>query len=72
MRKAGIKDASLHSLRHSHASNLLSMGVSLPAVSARLGHANTNITATVYAHALPADDQNAASKWDELVTRKVQ
>jgi integrase len=42
------------------------------AVSTRLGHANTNITATVYAHALPADDQNAASKWDELVTRKVQ
>jgi integrase len=39
---------------------------------ARLGHANTNITASIHAHALPADDQKAADKWYELITRKVQ
>ena len=36
LRKAGIKDASLHSMRHTHGSHLLSRGVPLPAVSARL------------------------------------
>lgn len=72
MQKAGIADASLHTLRHTHASGLLSSGVSLTTVSARLGHANTNITATVYAHALPADDQPAADKWDELLRGKLQ
>jgi site-specific recombinase XerC len=72
MVKAQIPNASLHTLRHAHASGLLSRGVSLAAVSARLGHANTNITAAVYAHALPADDQHAADNWDELLTRKPQ
>jgi integrase len=72
MKKAGISDASLHTLRHTHASGLLSNGVPLPVVSARLGHANTHVTATIYAHALPADDQRAADQWDEFLKGKVQ
>jgi integrase len=72
MQKARIKNASLHTLRHTHASGLLSERVPLPTVSARLGHANTNITASIYAHAMPADDQHAADKWDELMNPKVQ
>ncbi len=72
MKKAGIKGASLHTLRHTDASGFLSNGVPLPVVSARLGHANTHVTATIYAHALPADDQHAADKWDELLKEKVQ
>ena len=68
IRKAGITDASLHSLRHAHASNLLSRGVPLTAISARLGHANANITARIYCHALPLDDQRAADEWDRLLT----
>jgi len=67
LRKAGIRNASLHSLRHSHASNLLSRGVPLPAVSERLGHSNANVTARIYAHALPSDDQRAADEWDSVV-----
>jgi integrase len=70
--KAGIKDASFHTLRHSHASNLISRGVPLPAVSARLGHADTNITARIYSHALPADDQRAADVWDALIDEPLQ
>lgn len=72
MRKAGISEASFHTLRHTHASNLLSRGVPLPAVSARLGHSDTNVTARVYSHALPADDQRAADVWDSIVGAKVQ
>jgi integrase len=72
MRKAGIKDASLHSLRHSHASGLLSKGGPLPAVSARLGHADTNITTGIYSHALPDDDNRAADTWENIVRGPVQ
>jgi integrase len=72
LRKAAIKDASLHSLRHSHASNLISRGVPVPAVSARLGHADPSITNRIYAHALPDDDTRAANEWDGLIDGPVQ
>jgi len=72
MRKAGIKDASLHTLRHTHASSLLSKGVPLPAVSSRLGHADTNITARIYSHALPEDDVRAADAWENVVRGPIQ
>ncbi|MGH9721917.1 MAG: tyrosine-type recombinase/integrase, partial [Bryobacteraceae bacterium] len=63
-RKAGLKNVSFHTLRHSHGSQLLSDGVPLPAVSKRLGHADVYTTAKVYAHALPKDDAAAADAWD--------
>lgn len=71
MKKAGI-NGSIHMLRHSHASVLLSAGVPLPAVSARLGHADTNVTARVYSHALPDDDRRGADTWDKLIGGPVQ
>jgi len=67
LRKAGIEDASLHSLRHANATNLLSKGVPVAVVSARLGHADPSITNRIYNHALPADDKRAADEWDEIV-----
>ncbi len=72
LREAGIKDASMHSLRHSHASNLISRGVPVPAVSARLGHADVSITNRIYAHAIPDDDLRAADEWDGLLDGPVQ
>lgn len=42
----------LHSLRHTHASMLLSGGVQLLSVSKRLGHADPSITMRTYAHLL--------------------
>ena len=59
MRKAGVKEGSIHTLRHTHASSLLSRG-------------DTNITARVYSHALPADDQRAADAWDNIIEAPVQ
>jgi integrase len=60
MRKVGLHGVSLHSLRHSHATSLLSKGVPIAVVSARLGHADQNITLPIYSHALPADTKAAA------------
>ncbi len=68
-KKAGLKDVSLHTLRHSHGSQLLSAGVPLPAVSKRLGHTNVYVTATVYAHALTSDESTAAEKWESAMKR---
>ena len=41
-----------HGLRHTSASIMLAGGVPLIVVSRQLGHANPNITATIYAHLL--------------------
>jgi integrase len=61
---AGLSGVSLHSLRHSHASELLSQGAPITAVAERLGHASPNITLGIYSHALPADNQAAAVLWN--------
>ncbi|MFN3323387.1 MAG: tyrosine-type recombinase/integrase [Bryobacteraceae bacterium] len=63
------KGAALHLLRHSHGSQLLANGVPLPAVSERLGHSSTYVTATVYSHAIHGQDDEAARKWEEYQQR---
>jgi integrase len=68
--KAGFTGVSLHTLRHSHGSQLLSAGVALPAVSKRLGHTNVYVTATVYAHALQGDESTAVAKWETAMNRE--
>jgi integrase len=65
--QAGLKGISLHSLRHSHGSQLLSAGVPLPAVSKRLGHSTPRVTAEIYSHALPEDEEAAAGVWETLM-----
>ena len=64
-RKVACPGIGLHSMRHTHASELLSHGVPIPTVSKRLGHANPSITLRLYAHALESDELIAAKRWDE-------
>jgi integrase len=63
------KGANLHALRHTHASSLLSEGVPLPVVSARLGHSSMRTTSDIYAHMINGQDQEAANKWAEFKRR---
>ena len=44
--------ASLHTVRHSHASLLLEKGVDIATVSERVGHSSVATTAAIYSHAL--------------------
>ncbi len=67
-KKAGLLGVSMHTMRHSHGSQLLSLGVPLPTVSKRLGHSNVHVTATVYSHALPDDEIAAARIWNEAMS----
>lgn len=55
--KAGVKRIRVHDLRHSCASYLISKGVSILAVSKRLGHATTQQTLNTYSHMMPSDQQ---------------
>lgn len=52
----------LHDLRHSSASVLISMGVPIGDVSDRLGHATAGFTLTVYRHAMPGAQEAAAAR----------
>jgi integrase len=57
---AGIRVGRLHDLRHSHATHLLTRGIPVHIVGARLGHSSPTITLSTYAHVLPKTDEQAA------------
>jgi integrase len=58
----GFDGLTFHALRHTHASILIGQNVPITSVSKRLGHANSQITLSVYAHALKgAEDQAFAA-----------
>ncbi|KRN13424.1 phage-related integrase [Fructilactobacillus fructivorans] len=63
----GIKDITFHGLRHTHASYLLSMGISIQYVSKRLGHKNISITQQVYAHLLESKEDEEAKKTKKIL-----
>jgi integrase len=53
LKSAGLpRSVRFHDLRHTAASIMLGQNVPLPVVSCVLGHANPNITATLYSHML--------------------
>lgn len=59
-KQAGIKELTLHGLRHSHASYLIQKGVAITAISRRLGHSNPAITLSTYSHCYKDSDTEIA------------
>src|SRR5215211_1006628 len=53
---------SLHSLRHGYASMLIAHGLNVAFVSRQLGHANPNVTLSVYAHLFEQAEHAAAAR----------
>jgi integrase len=51
---------SLHALRHTHASMLISKGVDILTISRRLGHSKPSVTLDVYGHLIKGTDAAAA------------
>lgn len=48
----------IHTIRHTYATNLIGRGIPIPEVSRILGHSNAAITLSVYAHAVPSGNSN--------------
>jgi integrase len=65
IKRAGLKDARIHDLRHSHASVLLSKNVHPKIMSERLGHSKIGITMDLYSHAIPSLQEQAVQVFDE-------
>ena len=65
----GISDVRFHDLRHTHATHLLTSGVPIHVVSARLGHASIQTTVDVYGHVLPASDMEAGLVMERRLSR---
>jgi len=59
--RIGMPEVTFHSLRHTHASQLIDAGVDIVTISKRLGHAKPDITLRVYAHLFRKDDGKAAA-----------
>lgn len=55
-----LPEVTLHGLRHTNATALLSNGADLSAVSKRLGHSKTSTTINIYAHVLDNADRETA------------
>jgi integrase len=68
-RRAGISDVSIHSLRHTHVTELLRAGINPKVVSERVGHSSVAFTLQRYAHALPDMQRDAADEAERLVAR---
>lgn len=62
----GLPRTRFHDLRHAHATQLLSAGVHVKAVSERLGHSSTSFTMDVYSAVIPSMGRTAADAADHL------
>lgn len=66
IKKAGLKDVTFHTLRHTAASHLAQAGVNLLSISKILGHSTTQMTAR-YAHLSPDYQAKAISVLDRVL-----
>ncbi len=64
---SGVRRIKFHGLRHTSATLSPKAGVPVKVVAQRLGHAKTDITNDIYAHALPAMQKDAAAKLSSLL-----
>ena len=65
--ETGLKRIRIHDFRHSHASFLISKGLSIVAVAKRLGHKDIEQTLNTYAHLLKSDESKIIDKLDSIL-----
>lgn len=66
VKAAGLDGVNFHTLRHTHASQLLEAGVNIQVVSKRLGHSSVSTTMNIYAHLLPSLDETAVNVLNQI------
>lgn len=65
-RKAGIENATMHTLRHTYATRCFEAGVNIKAISEQLGHANVKTTYNIYVHLLEDTKVKEIDKLSEI------
>lgn len=70
LQRAGLPPVSLHSLRHTNATLLITSGINVRTVSARLGHSQTSTTMNIYAEAIQSAEAAAAESLDERLLNR--
>lgn len=68
----GFPNLLFHELRHTQATQLLANGVDIKTVQNRLGHSSASVTLNFYSHAMPGNDQKAASLIGDLFSGKAK
>ena len=63
LRRAGLRDANIKTLRHSYASGLIASGAPITELQHRLGHSNPAVTLKVYSHWFKDADTGAADRF---------
>jgi integrase len=66
--RLGLKKVPLYSLRHAHATDLLSQGTNPKVVAERLGHSNVGITLNTYSHVVPGIQEDTMASFDKSLT----
>lgn len=67
-KRAGLPPGvTYYSFRHTHATMLLSAGVNIKIIQARLGHASISTTLNTYAHVMANDEEQAAGAIEKLL-----
>ncbi|MHC1719111.1 MAG: tyrosine-type recombinase/integrase [Clostridiaceae bacterium] len=67
-----LDKVTLHGLRHTSATLMISQKVDIATVSKRLGHANISTTLNIYTHALKELDKTASDKLGNLLLKSDQ
>lgn len=70
LEKAGLPHVRFHDLRHTHATQLLQLGVHVKVVQERLGHSTVTMTLDTYSHVLPGLQEDAAAKLNGVLKAK--
>lgn len=67
VKKAGVPNIRIHSLRHSTASALINSGATVTFISKFLGHSSTKETLDTYAHFFPNETDAMADRMNKLL-----
>lgn len=67
--KSKFKHVRFHDLRHTHATQLLKVGIHPKIVSERLGHSNIGITLDTYSHVMPGMQEAAMEQLNASLAR---
>lgn len=65
-REVGIPERNFYSLRHTHATVLMELGIHPKIVQERLGHSSIRITMDTYSHVSPTLQREAVNRFEEI------